>query len=231
MKIVMINGTPIHGVTYHMKMLFLNQLKGDNQVIEFYPKDIPPFCVGCKNCFISGEEKCPHYVSVNAIWSAVLGADLLVFAYPVYALRAPASIKSLLDHLCVYWMVHRPDPQIFGKTAVIITNSVGAPNGSAQKDVITSLSWMGISKIYTCGASMMGDIFIDKMTEKNKEMLSRKMCKLADKVSYIKPRRRKSLKVKLLFSMCKFQHKMVLKSEIKPSLDNQHYIDNGWIRR
>lgn len=78
---------------------------------------------------------------------------------------------------------------------------------------------------------MMGDVFIEKMNEKHKEMLSRKMCKLADKVSDIKPRRRKSLKKNLLFSMCKFQHKMVLKSEVQPSLDNQHYIDNGWIKR
>ena len=230
MKIVLINGTPVHGVTYHMKELFLGQIKGDNQIIEFYPKDMPQFCVGCKNCFLNGEEKCPHYLSVDAIWTSILDADLLVFAYPVYALRAPASIKSLLDHFCVHWMVHRPDPRIFEKTAVIITNSVGAPNGSAQKDVRTSLSWMGVSKIYTCGAGMMGDIFVDKMTEKHKKMLSRKMCKLADKVSDIKPNRRKSLKVNMLFSMCKFQHKMVLKSETRPSLDNQHYIDNGWIK-
>lgn len=231
MKIAIINGTPVHGVTYHMKTLFLDQLKGDNQVKEFYPKDIPPFCMGCKSCFIAGEEKCPHYASVNPIWAAMLEADLLVFAYPVYALRAPASIKSLLDHLCVHWMVHRPEPKIFEKTGVIITNSVGAPNGSAQKDVRTSLSWMGVSKIYACGASMMGDIFIDKMTEKHREMLLRKMCKLADKVSNIKPRRRKSLKVNLFFSMCKLQHQMALKSETHPSLDNQHYIDHGWIKR
>lgn len=68
MKIVMINGTPIHGVTYHMKTLFSDQLKGDNQVIEFYPKDIPAFCIGCKNCFykwrgkMSPLRKCKCYL-------------------------------------------------------------------------------------------------------------------------------------------------------------------------
>ncbi|MDD2302331.1 MAG: hypothetical protein PHG30_07215 [Eubacteriales bacterium] len=51
--------------------------------------------------------------------------------------------------------------------AVIITNSVGAPNGSAQKDVRTSMAWMGVSKIYTCGAPMMGDISLDKMSQKH----------------------------------------------------------------
>ena len=231
MNITVINGTPIHGVTYHMKSLFLKQLKGNNQITEFYPNDIPSFCVGCKKCFLNGEDKCPHYEKVNALWSAVLEADLLVFAYPIYALRAPASIKSVLDHFCVHWLVHRPDIRIFEKTAVIITNSVGAPNGSAQKDVKTSLLWMGVSKIYTAGAGMMGDIFVDKMTEKHKAMISRKMNKLASKVSDIKPRTRKSFKVNILFSMCKLQHKMILESEQQPSLDNQHYIDNGWIKR
>lgn len=230
MNIVVINGTPVHGVTHHMKELFLSQLKGTNSIVEFYPKDLPPFCMGCKNCFLGCEDKCPHGSSVHTIWNAVLDADLLVFAYPVYALRAPASIKSVLDHFCVHWMVHRPDPKIFEKTAVIITNSVGAPNGSAQKDVKTSMLWMGVSNIYSCGAGMMGDIFMDKMTVKHRDMLAKKMRKLADKVSDIKPRKRKSLKVTMLFSMCKLQHKMVLKSEPQPSLDNLHYIQHGWIK-
>ena len=74
--------------------------------------------------------------------------------YKRQALRAPASVKSLLDHMCVHWLVHRPEPEMFTKTAVRITNSVGAPNGSAQKDVKTSLNWMGLSKVYTSGMGM-----------------------------------------------------------------------------
>ena len=207
MNIVVINGTPVQGITYHMKELFLSQLRGSNQITEFYPKDFPPFCVGCKNCFLHGEEKCPHGKMMQPIWSAVLNADLLVFAYPVYALRAPASIKSLLDHFCVHWMVHRPAPELFQKTAVIITNSVGAPNGSAQKDVKTSLTWMGVSRIYTCGAGMMGDIFLERITKKHQTMLERKTGVLARKIGGVKPRRGKSFKVRLLFSMCKMQHR------------------------
>ena len=95
---------------------------------------------------------------MDPIWSAVLNADLLVFAYPVYALRAPASIKSR-STTSVYTGWYTAPPGAVPKTAVIITNSVGAPNGSAQRDVKTSLTWMGVSRIYTCGAGMMGDIF------------------------------------------------------------------------
>ena len=154
-----------------------------------------------------------------------------MFAYPVYALRAPASIKSLLDHICVHWLVHRPEPEIFKKTAVIITNSVGAPNGSAQKDVITSLHWMGLSRIYKCGAPMMGDIFIDTLSLKHREMLEHKMERLASKVKNIRPNHHMNVKVALLFHMAKLQHKAVLKTEETPSLDNMHYLKHGWIRR
>jgi len=89
---------------------------------------------------------------------------------------------------------------------------------------------MGVSKVYACGAGMYGDIFIDKMSQKHRDMLADKMKKLAGKVSDIKPRRRKSAKVSLLFSFCKLQHKMVLKSEEQISLDNAHYIKHGWIK-
>lgn len=230
MKVVVINGTPLKGVTYTMKEDFLNNLREGNEITEFYPEEIPGFCVGCKNCFMQGEEKCPHFSKKAPIWDALLGADVLVFAYPVYALRAPASIKSLLDHLCVHWMVHRPEPAFFEKTAVIITNSVGAPNGSAQKDVKTSLNWMGLSRIYTCGAPMMGDILIDKMTKKHRQMLKKKMKRLANKVRDVRPYRHMSFKVRILFSMAKLQHKMVLKMEETPSLDSAHYIKHGWIK-
>lgn len=231
MKITVINGTPQKGVTYLMKEEFLGHLREGNEITEFYPRDLPPFCVGCKNCFLRGEEGCPHVSVMTPIWNSIMKADLLVFAYPVYVLRAPAAIKSLLDHMAVHWTVHRPEPEIFTKTAVIITNSVGAPNGSAQKDVITSLHWMGLSKIYTCGAGMMGDIFVDIMSQKHRKMLEKKMYKLATKVKEVKPCKRMCLKVKMLFGMAKMQHSMVLKSETKPSLDNAHYLKHGWIKR
>lgn len=163
------------------------------------------------------------------LWDAILQADLLVFAYPVYALRAPASVKSLLDHLCVRWLVHRPEPAMFGKTAVIITNSVGAPNGAAQRDVKTSLNWMGVSRVHTAGMGMMGDIMMDKMSAAHRDTIKKKMARLAEKAK--SPFTSMSLKVHMLFALTKLQHKMILESETVPSLDNQHYIDHGWIKR
>lgn len=160
-----------------------------------------------------------------------MNADLLVFAYPVYALRAPAAVKSLLDHWCVYWLVHRPEPEFFKKTAVIITNSIGAPNGSAQRDVKTSLNWMGLSAVHCCGMGMMGDIFVDKMTPAHRRKLEKKMSRLAGKVSGIHPRKRMNPKVSMLFTAAKIEHKIILKTEKEPGLDNQHYLKHGWIKK
>ena len=230
MKIAVINGTPQKGVTYHMKEMFLDHFRSGNTITEFYPADMPPFCVGCKTCFLRGEHICPHAAKTMPIWKAMLEADLLVFAYPVYALRAPASIKSLLDHLCVHWMVHRPGERMFSKTSVILTNSVGAPNGSAQKDVRTSLSWMGVSDVYGCGAGMMGDVIWDKISDEHVKMLQRKTDRLYEKIKGLKPRRRMKLKERAEFSACKKIHKMVLKGEETPGLDNQYYIEHGWIK-
>jgi multimeric flavodoxin WrbA len=58
MKITVINGTEIKGCTYHIKESFLETLRDDNEITEFYlPKNLPHFCCGCKNCFLKRDKK------------------------------------------------------------------------------------------------------------------------------------------------------------------------------
>ena len=46
MKIVVITGTEVKGVTYHLKEVFLEEFRLNHQIREFYlPKDLPYFCV------------------------------------------------------------------------------------------------------------------------------------------------------------------------------------------
>ena len=138
-KCVVITGTEQKGCTYHLKELFLDALQPEELMEFVFPKDVPDYCTGCKNCFVLGEEYCPHYKQVVPVWAAMRAADLIVFAYPVYCLRTTGHVKNFLDHLGVHWFAPRPDPVMFDKTAVILTQSIGAPNGAAQKDVATSL--------------------------------------------------------------------------------------------
>lgn len=230
MNIVVINGTPQKGVTHLMKEEFLRHFREGSTVTEFYPADMPAFCTGCKTCFMRDAALCPQAAKTGPIWDAMMAADVLVFAYPVYVMRAPAPVKSLLDHLGVRWVVHRPEPAMFSKTAVIITNSIGAPNGAAQRDVKTSLNWMGVSRVYTFGMGMMGDVVPDKMTAAHRKTITTRMAKLAERVQQTKPTARMSLKVRALFVMAKVQHKMVRKSEQVPGADSRHWIDHGWLK-
>lgn len=229
MKITVITGTEIRGVTYHMKNLFLEALGDQIETTEFYlPGDMPHFCCGCKTCFFKSELLCPHAQSVMPIWEAVKAADLVVFATPVYALRAPGQVKALLDHWCCHWAVHRPEPALFDKKAVILTNSIGAPNGAAQKDIATSLSWMCVPHIRKLGVGLMEGVIWDDLSEKRRNKIATRLQKLAAR--YTKPfKTHRPLKVHGIWALCKMIHKSTAKNENPLSADNRHWKDRGWI--
>lgn len=231
MKIVVINGTEIKGCTYQIKESFLEGLRQSNEIREFFlPKDLPYFCCGCKTCFFKTERNCPHASYVLPIWDAILDAELLVFASPVYALRTTAQMKSLLDHLCVHWMVHRPDERMFYKKAVILTNAIGVFNGGAQKDIATSLSWLGVSDIKTLGIALLEGVVWSELSEKRRRRITTKVKRFSKryKKTY---KANKGITVSLKFTICKMMHKSVAKTEKPLSADNKHWADKGWIGR
>lgn len=228
MKITVIMGTEVKGCTYEMNEMFLRQLPGVHEVKSFYlPKDLPQFCAGCKLCFEKGEGLCPHRVYVEPIWQAMLEADLLVFAYPVYVMRAPGQVKALLDHLACHWLVHRPDARMFTKRAVILTQSIGAPNGGAQKDVKTSLAWLGVSDIHCLGFGLREDAHWDKLSRKRKAELESKVRRLAERLPQTN-RKGLGLAARAKFQMAKAMQSNILKSG-RTSYDAQYWVDQGWI--
>ncbi len=175
MKCVVINGTEIRGCTYNLKEIFLDELK-PLHLTEFYlPKDAPAYCTGCKLCFLKGENYCPHVEQVKPIGDAMRNADLIVFAYPVYVLRAPGQIKSLLDHFGVPWFAHRPDPTMFNKTVAIITQSIGAPNKDAPKDVRTSMEWLGVPTVKKIGFGLMEGVKWEEISEARRNKFESKI--------------------------------------------------------
>lgn len=229
MKITVINGTEVRGCTYHIKESFLEALRDSNEITEFYlPKDLPHFCCGCKKCFLKSELLCPHADDVMTIWNAILDSDLLIFASPVYALRTTAQMKSLLDHLCVHWMVHRPDDRMFRKKAVILTNGIGKFNSGAQNDISTSLMWLGVSDIKKLGIGLMEGVIWNELSDKRRINIINKTKKLARRYNsdYTS---RKGIKVSVLFAITKKMHKSIAMKEKILSADNQYWANKGWI--
>ncbi len=230
MKITVINGTEIKGCTYQIKESFLGPLRGHNEITEFYlPRDLPYFCCGCKNCFLKSELLCPHAEYTMPIWNAMLEADLLVFVTPVYALRVSAQMKCLLDHFCVHWMVHRPDERMFGKRAVILTDAIGIFQRGAQRDLATSLMWLGVSDVKKLGIGLLEGIFWEKLSDRRRKAITDRTERLARSCAAA-GRAHKGPRFRLLFAAMKIMHQKIADGENPLSADNRYWADKGWIK-
>lgn len=231
MKITVINGTEKHGVTYKLKEMFLERFETDAEITEYYlPKDCPNFCKGCASCIINGENTCKDISYIQPIEKSLLEADLIIMTSPAYVMHLTGAMKTLLDHLAYRWIPHRPMPEMFGKRAVIITQCLGAGAKSTANDIKHSLSWWGISEIGIFTGALMGDIVWDKLPEKRREKLSKKVYKLSDKfakINYSKPARA-NLVTKIKFDFCRMMQKKLYKNDPEYT-DANYWRSQGWL--
>lgn len=231
MKITVINGTEKHGITYRLKEIFLSEFKDNADITEYYlPKDCPEFCNGCTNCILKGENTCKDNEKVQKISRSLRDADLIVMTTPAYVFHATGAMKVLLDHLAYQWMPHRPAPEMFKKRAVILTQCLGAGARSAARDIQHSLAWWGISDIKTCSVSLMQDIYWDKLTDKKRSQLTKKvshLSKVCSNIDYSRPPHT-SLAVKFKFCFCRLMHKSLHKTHPE-SHDTNYWYHLGWL--
>ena len=128
MRVLTIMGTAHKGNTRAVVDLFLKEFEnGKNEFEEvILPNDFQNFCLGCANCILRGEEKCPHYNEVSKIVEKIENADLIILATPVFVGSCTGGLKALLDHLAYMWLVHRPKESMFNKVGLIITSAGGS---------------------------------------------------------------------------------------------------------
>lgn len=231
MKIIVINGTEKHGVTYRLKEIFLEQFRENAEITEFYlPKDCPAFCTGCANCILKGEHTCKDAAYIQKIAVTLLEADLIVMTSPAYVMHATGAMKALLDHFAYLWMPHRPAPEMFAKRAVIITQCLGAGAKSAAKDIKHSLSWWGISEIKVFTGKLMWNIVWDELTEQKRSELTTKIKRLSGRVSHIyyeKPARTNVI-TRTKFSFCRMMQKSLYQND-PAYLDGKYWFQQGWL--
>ncbi len=229
MKILVINGTEQTGCTFHLKECFLQPLCEGNEITEFYlPKDLPHFCTGCKTCFMQSADKCPHAAQTMRIWNEVLTADLLVFAFPVYVSGIPAQLKALLDHFACHHMVHQPDKRLFTKRALILSQSKQSSNRVAQKEVKSSLVWLGVPEIEMIGFALKDSYTWDDLPQKRREEFEKKLHNLAQKYHTEKPAKQ-SVKVKMLYAISRAMIRKSERATDTPSADAVYWHSQGWI--
>jgi hypothetical protein len=124
-------------------------------------------CNGCFNCIVESEDKCPHHEKVKPIVDAMMDADGIIIACPVYAMNVTALLKNFLDHTAYFY--HRPE--FFTKKALVVVSTAGAGQKDVAKYIDETLRHWGVNKVYkityACGGK-------DSIDAENIDRVSRK---------------------------------------------------------
>lgn len=229
MKITVIHGSPRKGNTYKASQIFLGamQERGDVTVREFFlPQDMPHFCIGCCNCILKGEEKCPHEEAMRPITDSILESDGLVFTTPVYVLSASGGMKAFLDHLAYWFMNHRPRPEMFRKQAYVISTAAGAGMKKAAESVAVPLRYWGIRRVHRLGFRVLA-LSWDEIPEKRRLSYERKLrhsgARFADALSGKLPP--PTLFTRVIFRICF----LMQRGNTYNAMEREYWKSNGWL--
>ena len=221
MKIVLISGQNHKGSTYHIARQVADKVGGE--IKEFFlPRDFDSFCVGCTTCFLRDEKKCPHYEKLLPLTVAMLEADLIILASPVYVYHVTGSMKAFLDHYGYMWMVHRPDESMFRKQALCVATAAGAGMKSTIKDMADSLFFWGVPKSYKLGFAVAATSW-NGISDKNKKQIEKAMDVTARKIQKNNGKVKPGIKTKAFFSLMR-----LLQKKGWNEADVKYWNEKGW---
>jgi multimeric flavodoxin WrbA len=233
MKMVIIHGSPRKGNTYSLTQLFKNELLkyGKIEFVEYnMPTDLPEFCCGCMNCFIKGNEYCPHSKYTIPILDSILAADALIVTSPVYVSQVSGSIKNFLDHYAYLFMVHRPNEKMFTKKAFIISTTAGVGTKSVIKTISKSLVSWGINRIYSIGTALLSPEW-ETIKSKRKSKIEKKV-KTKAKQFYKEIISQKHHFPYIYTLMLYYISRLWMKSyDENTSLDKRYWMEKGWLNK
>lgn len=225
MKVLTIMGTTHKGNTRAVVDLFLKEFEnGKNEFDEvILPNDFNKICLGCANCILKGEEKCPHFNEVNSIFEKIENADLIILATPVFVGSCSGAMKTLLDHFAYMWLVHRPKESMFNKVGLIITSAGGSGVKQTVKLLKSNLFYLGVPTIYNYGVTTMkmGGNYCDY---KNKEKIKNEVRKKAKKIKKSLESRKVGFKSKFFFNLFKMTQKNGWNK-----VDVDYWKEKGWL--
>lgn len=143
MKYLIINGSPRRKNTYKIIKQAESNLDGEFEEVHLMEEQIP-ICVGCMNCIMVGEDKCPHSDKIQPIIEKMKQCDAIIIASPVYALNVSSLLKNFMDHTA--YLYHRPC--FFTKKALVVVSTAGAGHKKVAKYIDETLRHWGVNKVH-----------------------------------------------------------------------------------
>lgn len=228
MNIVIIHGQNHKGNTCMVARKLAQKIekraKTESTIREFFlPEDFNEPCLGCYCCFQNNLTKCPHFTKLQPISDAILAADLLILASPVYVYHATGQMMNLLDHFGTWWMVHRPRTEMCQKQAVVISTAAGGGMKSTCKDMADSLEMWGIHHVYRLGIGVQAAKPVE-IPGKVHAKIELQTDKLADKIIAGNGKCGMNARGKRWFYLIRFAHKCFPPSEP----DYGYWEKKGW---
>jgi len=185
-----------------------------------------PYCKGCLACVKRGMEFCPHSDLILPIKEALIECDLIVLTSPVYVMHMSGQLKVFLDHTCSMFLIHRAEPSMFKKQAVIISAAAGPVTKGTVKEIKTVLNFWGISKIYSLQADIATNNW-NKISNKKKKKITNKVDKIAKNINKNKEKRNPSFEVRKWFIISRKlneKHTVSIK-------DQEFWAKQGWNKK
>ena len=224
MNVTMIHGQSHHGSSYHLAHKLVKQFP-EAIIHEFFlTQALPVFCCGCYRCMDKDITSCPHESYMRPIVASMLESELLIFTTPTYCLHASGAMKSFLDHLFTWFMVHQPRTENFSKQALIITTAAGTGMKRAAKDIKDSLAFWGISDIQILAIRTMSASW-EQMSIASKQKAFHKLKLSAKHIRNRLGQGHVSIKTKLIFHVMRLMQK---RNKGVPE-DKQYWEAMGWL--
>ena len=228
MKIVIVHGQDHEGSTCMTARKLANAVtakagKGASLEEFFLPRDFSEPCRGCYGCFNRDLTVCPHFKKLQPLSDALMKADLIILASPVYVYHAACPMMSFLDHFGTWWVVHRPRTEMTCKQAVAVSTAAGGGMRSTCKDMRDSLEMWGINRVYSLGIGVQATK-PEGIPERILKAIDKKTDALADRIVRHGGSRGMNRRAKKWFALMRFAHKHFAPSEP----DFGYWERKGW---
>lgn len=133
----------------------------DFEEVELAKEKIPT-CIGCFNCIIKGESKCPHNDIISNIANKMKEADAFIITTPVYSMQLSGLLKTFIDHMS--YNFHRPI--FYNKKVLVITTTAGAGHKATAKYIKSVMNYWGVNCVHTISIAYRAW----ELSEKNKNI-------------------------------------------------------------
>lgn len=224
MNIVVLHGQNHKGSTYHITQMFLSEFKGENTHIEEFYFTNNSACIGCFNCLLKGEDKCPHFTQNQNIITAIEQADFIIIESPCYCMGMSGQLKIFMDHFAYRWMSHRPYGKMFSKVGLTICTAAGAGSRKVTKDLKQQMFYWGIPSIYRYSINI-GASKWEEVSDSKREKINTKVHYLSNQIKQKMQHPTVPFKTKAVFSLMRLNQK---NNQWSPT-DKSHWEQQGWL--